>query len=248
MQTVIEVLRREAKPLDVAAIKRRLAALGIPDVDAVWATVGPLMRAHADVVYAGRKYGLAPPSVADALAQLGAGLPEAQRTALLALVQAELDAVQALREQVEAAQTLRERLAQLEQEVAQLRDAGPPPVPSGQSSADYERAERRRTARERNARIEAMTKVADLAAEVEELVAKRATNEVLLESTRALVAVSGLEQIGTGGERVVYDESQHEPIGDTPGPGAAVIVVRPGYRWRAPGEMVLISRAVVRTA
>jgi hypothetical protein len=248
VQTVIEVLRREAKPLDVGAIKRRLAALGISDVDAVWAQVGPILRAHADVVYAGKKYGLAPPSVAAALAQLGAGLPAAQRTALLALVQAELDAVQVLREQVEAAQTLRARLAELEQEVAQLRDASPPAVPSGQSSADYERAERRRAARERNARIEAMTKVADLAAEVEELVAKRATNEVLLESTRTLVAVSGLEQIGTGGERVVYDESQHEAIGDTPGPGVAVIVVRPGYRWRAPGEMVLISRAVVRTA
>ena len=129
----------------------------------------------------------------------------------------------------------------------QLRSMPPPaPAANGQSHAEYERAERRRQARERNARIEAMTKVADLAAEVEELVAKRATNEVLLESTRALVSISGLEQIGTGGERTLYDASLHDPIGDTPDDGNAVIVVRPGFRWKAPGEVICIAGAGTR--
>jgi hypothetical protein len=264
VDTVLELLRREARPLDVAAIKRRLAALGIADVDGVWASVGPVLRAHADVVYASKRYGVAAVepaapevTVAEALAQLGTELPEAQRTALVALIQAELDAMRAvaaeadaLRAQALEVNSLRQRLVELEREISQQRTppAAPPPEPpaAGQSHAEYERAERRRQARERNARIEAMTKVADLAAEVEELVAKRATKEVLLESTRALVSVSGLQQIGTGGERTDYDESLHEPVGDTPGAGGPVIVVRPGYRWKAPGEVVLISRAQVR--
>ena len=268
VDTVLDLLRKEARPLDVAAIKRRMAAAGIRDPDAAWATVGPILRAHTEVVYASKKYGLVeveqPVSVAEALARLGTELPDDQRQALIALVQAELDAVtqradalqaraaeaDALRQQVSEVDLLRDRLAAMEREIAALRTAPATPAPaaSGQSQAEYDRAERRRQARERQSRIEAMTKVADLAAEVEELVAKRATNEVLLESTRALVTVSGLEQIGTGGERTVYDESHHDPIGDTPGPGTDVIVVRPGYRWRTAGEEVLISRAQVRRA
>ena len=98
VDTVLDLLRREARPLDVAAIKRRLAALGVKDVEATWAAVGPVLRKHAEVSYAGKKYGLVEPAeqevtAAQALAQLAGDLAEPHRSALVALVQAELEAM-----------------------------------------------------------------------------------------------------------------------------------------------------------
>jgi hypothetical protein len=93
-----------------------------------------------------------------------------------------------------------------------------------------------------------MAAVAELAAEVEELTAKRAAPDVLLEHTRALTGGSGLEAIGRAGESTPYDEIHHDPVGDFPNEGDAVIVIRPGYLWHAPGEAVLISKALVTRA
>jgi hypothetical protein len=125
--------------------------------------------------------------------------------------------------------------------------AAPSPV-DDTAHAQYERAERRRAARERQARIDAMAAVAELAAEVEELTAKRAPSDVLLEHTRALTGGSGLEAIGRAGEATPYNESHHDPVGDFPNDGDPVIVIRPGYLWHAPGEAVLISKALVTRA
>jgi hypothetical protein len=122
------------------------------------------------------------------------------------------------------------------------------PVPATDAHAQYERAERRRAARERQARIDAMSTVAELAAEVEELMAKRAAPEVLLEHTRALTGGRGLEAIGRAGQEIPYEESRHEPVGDFPNDGEPVTVIRPGYLWHAPGEAVLISKALVTRA
>jgi hypothetical protein len=93
-----------------------------------------------------------------------------------------------------------------------------------------------------------MAAVAELAAEVEELTAKRAPSDVLLEHTRALTGGSGLEAIGRAGEATPYNESHHDPVGDFPNEGDSVIVIRPGYLWHAPGEAVLISKALVTRA
>jgi hypothetical protein len=125
---------------------------------------------------------------------------------------------------------------------------GPDPVPATDAHAQYERAERRRAARERQARIDAMSTVAELAAEVEELTAKQATPEVLLEHTRALTGGRGLEAIGRAGQEIPYEESRHEPVGEFPNDGEPVTVIRPGYLWHAPGEAVLISKALVTRA
>lgn len=122
------------------------------------------------------------------------------------------------------------------------------PVPATDAHAQYERAERRRAARERQARIDAMSTVAELAAEVEELTAKQATPEVLLEHTRALTGGRGLEAIGRAGLEIPYEESRHEPVGEFPNEGEPVTVIRPGYLWHAPGEAVLISKALVTRA
>jgi hypothetical protein len=125
----------------------------------------------------------------------------------------------------------------------------PPPADADvDAHAQYERAERRRAARERQARIDAMSTVAELAAEIEELTAKRATPEVLLQHTRALTDGRGLEAIGRAGEKVPYAEARHEPVGDFPNEGESVNVIRPGYLWHAPGEAVLISKALVTRA
>jgi hypothetical protein len=126
--------------------------------------------------------------------------------------------------------------------------AGPEPAADADAHAQYERAERRRLARERQARIDAMSTVAELAAEVEELTAKRAAPEVLLEHTRALTDGRGLEAIGRAGAEIPYQESQHEPVGEFPNDGEPVTVIRPGYLWHAPGEAVLISKALVTRA
>jgi hypothetical protein len=122
------------------------------------------------------------------------------------------------------------------------------PAGSATPHDQYERAERRRAARERQARIDAMSTVAELAAEVEELTAKRATAQVLLEHTRALTEERGLEAIGRAGEPTEYDETRHHPVGDFPNEGDPVTVIRPGYLWHAPGEAVLISKALVTRA
>ncbi len=150
------------------------------------------------------------------------------------------------------------RIAELQQRIDELIKAGaatavapapPPPVDAGDGAhAQYERAERRRAARERQARIDAMSTVAELAAEVEELTAKRAAPEVLLQHTRALTDGRGLEAIGRAGQETAYDEGRHEPVGDFPNQGEPVSVIRPGYLWHAPGEAVLISKALVTRA
>jgi len=163
------------------------------------------------------------------------------------------------------------RIAELQRRIDELLAAAPPPSsaapppsssapppsssapgsvpePSGDAHAQYERAERRRLARERQARIDAMSTVAELAAEVEELTAKQAAPEVLLEHTRALTGGRGLEAIGRAGQEVPYEEAHHEPVGEFPNDGEPVTVIRPGYLWHAPGESVLISKALVTRA
>jgi len=131
-------------------------------------------------------------------------------------------------------------------------EPGHAPAPDAAADADahaqYERAERRRLARERQARIEAMSTVAELAGEVEELTAKRAAPEVLLEHTRALTSGRGLEAIAVAGQVVPFTEEHHEPVGTWPDEGEPVTVIRPGYLWHAPGEAVLISKALVTRA
>lgn len=150
------------------------------------------------------------------------------------------------------------RITALQQRIDELSTAAPAttvaaaPAPPEDAEADahaqYERAERRRAARERQARIDAMSTVAELAAEVEELTAKQASPEVLLEHTRALTDGRGLEAIGRAGAQLPYEEGRHEPVGEFPAEGEPVTVIRPGYLWHAPGEAVLISKALVTLA
>jgi hypothetical protein len=178
-----------------------------------------------------------------------------QRIGTLELQIAKLSAEMAAERAAEKA-ALNAAKAAAEQALATVAKAGeqaaapaPTSTPADETAhAQYERSERRRAARERQARIDAMAAVAELAAEVEELTAKRAPSDVLLEHTRALTGGSGLEAIGRAGEATSYNESHHDPVGDFPNDGDPVIVIRPGYLWHAPGEAVLISKALVTRA
>jgi hypothetical protein len=255
---VLAVLAEAGAPLAAGAIKQRLVEAGATaaEADKGWSRAQERIRFHPNVIVDNRTYVHTPQprtiTAAEAVYHLSkGGGTAAQRGEWLAVIEATLAAeatdevgLAEARSKISAAER---RIGDLEAELARLATQAPQQAePAEQTAHDqYDRAERRRAARERQARIDAMSTVAELAAEVEELTAKRATAEVLLEHTRALTGDRGLEAIGRAGELSPYDAKRHDPVGDVPDEGEPVIVIRPGYLWHAPGEAVLISRAVV---
>ena len=97
----------------------------------------------------------------------------------------------------------------------------------------------------RQSEIDAVRQVAELASEVEELIANETDPALLVREIRSWVKRSGLEPIGRAGEETRFDRKVHRPVGGSVRDGATVIVVRPGYIWRAAAEDVLIGKAVV---
>lgn len=108
------------------------------------------------------------------------------------------------------------------------------------SSVDLDEAGRRR-----QARIDSLRALAELAIEVEELVANEASGRTLVQRVRSRVKRSALEPIERAGEETTYDRKRHKPIGGSIADGAAVAVVRPGYLWKSDDGDVVISRPVV---
>jgi hypothetical protein len=102
-----------------------------------------------------------------------------------------------------------------------------------------------RAAQDRQLRIDAMRSLAELAIEVEELVANGADADVLIERVRVLAEINSLEPIGQVGGQLPFDPSCHTPLAGYPDAGSPVSVVRPGYTWHAGDEDVLLERAVV---
>jgi hypothetical protein len=94
-------------------------------------------------------------------------------------------------------------------------------------------------------RIDAMRSLAELAIEVEELVANGAEADVLIERVRVLAEINSLEPIGQVGVQLPFDPARHTPLAGYPDAGSPVSVVRPGYTWHAGDEDVLLERAVV---
>jgi hypothetical protein len=274
---VLALLQRESVgdgvALSAGAIKARLMQSGVdkPLAESAWNRAREKIRFDDHVIVEKNTYRFTAAartiSPEEAVYRLSREGDRARRPELLSIIQAALesgtrnpDELAEARHKIAAAE---QRIGSLEQEIAKLsaeKAAEPPaasvspavepvPAPANDTAhAQYERAERRRAARERQARIDAMAAVAELAAEVEELTAKRAAPDVLLEHTRALTGGSGLEAIGRAGEATPYLESRHDPVGDFPNEGDPVVVIRPGYLWHAPGEAVLISKALVTRA
>jgi hypothetical protein len=253
---ILELLAAAGDALTAGAIKQRLVERGATkgEADLTWAGAQEKIRFHENVVVYNRtfRYTARPREItpAEAVYHLSKGGTVAQRAGWLAVIEAALSAEVTDPAQLDDA---RNRIAEAQQRINALEEelkrvsAAPVPEPPVEETAhdQYDRAERRRAARERQARIDAMSTVAELAAEVEELTAKRASAEVLLEHTRALTGDRGLEAIGRAGELSPYDPTRHDPVGEVPDEGESVIVIRPGYLWHAPGEAVLISRALI---
>jgi len=108
------------------------------------------------------------------------------------------------------------------------------------SAVDPEEAGRRR-----QARIDSLRALAEVAIEVEELVANEASASVLVQRVRGRVKRSGLEPVDRAGEETAYDRTRHRPIGGRIADGADVVVVRPGYIWKSDeGDVVLIKPVV----
>lgn len=99
--------------------------------------------------------------------------------------------------------------------------------------------------RQRQARIDSLRALAELAIEVEELVANEASARTLVQRVRSRVKRSALEPVDRAGEEARYDRKRHKPIGGVIADGAAVVVVRPGYVWKSDDGDVVISRPVV---
>lgn len=101
-------------------------------------------------------------------------------------------------------------------------------------------------ARQRQAVLDGVRALAELASEVEELTVNEASARAVIHRIRSRLRLAGLEPIERAGERSAFDRRRHEPIGPPIDNGAPVIVVRPGYAWKTPHEDVLVARAVVQ--
>ena len=97
-------------------------------------------------------------------------------------------------------------------------------------------------ARRRQAQIDAVRQLAELASEVEELLANETEPPVMIRQVRAWVKRSGLDPVGQAGEATRFDRTKHRPImgriprrrtGDG---GAARVYLEPWRRGRAAGQ------------
>jgi hypothetical protein len=94
--------------------------------------------------------------------------------------------------------------------------------------------------------IPAMRALAELASEVEELAYNEASAHAMIQRVRGRLQRSSLEPIDGAGEQSTSDRNRHEPIGRPISDGTPVVVVRPGYVWKAASGDVLLARAVVQ--
>lgn len=91
---------------------------------------------------------------------------------------------------------------------------------------------------------EALTALANLAADLQELIHNEASPNVIIARIQTATALAGLTQISTAGETVTYNPTEHEPYaGETITNGTPVEVIRPGYRIGT----VIVCRAQVIT-
>jgi hypothetical protein len=100
-------------------------------------------------------------------------------------------------------------------------------------------------ARQRQAEIDAARALAELASEVEELVVNEVSATTMIHRVRSRVRRSDLEPVDRAGEETTFDRKRHKPISGSIRDGAPVVVVRPGYVWKAPTEDLLVVRPVV---
>ena len=86
----------------------------------------------------------------------------------------------------------------------------------------------------RQAEIDAIRALAELAIEVEELVFNEASARAVVNRVRARTKLAQLEPIERAGAQTTFNRARHTPIGRDIADGTLVVVVRPGYVWKAP--------------
>lgn len=85
-----------------------------------------------------------------------------------------------------------------------------------------------------------------MAVDVEEQVAKGASGKAIIHRVRARMKRLRLEPVERAGETIAFDRTRHQPIRSGVADGAPVLVVRPGYTWRLPGEDLVLEKPVVQ--
>ncbi|HCU51844.1 MAG TPA: hypothetical protein DGG94_18930, partial [Micromonosporaceae bacterium] len=105
-----------------------------------------------------------------------------------------------------------------------------------------------RAAQERQAKINVVRAVAELAIEVEEIAHNGADSEQIVKRLRNAAALRDLTPIGNAGEDTRFDPAVHKLQFGNPKPGIPVFVVKPGYTWRYADDVTVIEYALVATA
>jgi hypothetical protein len=220
LAAVLRLLESAGTPLSATEVKQALVSSGVgkAEIDRRWPAIQASLKADAQVVVEGRLYRWV-------VEPVPAESPEEPP-----LVDThEIDAFAALDLLLKGGLG-RAKLTELVEIVRTTLKA----------SEDLESA-----ARLRQAEIDGLRTLGELAGEVEELVANEVDPAILVRRVRARVRRSGLEPIDRAGQETEFDRRVHTPIAGTIRDGAPVTVVRPGYVWTGDDISLLIGKAVV---
>jgi hypothetical protein len=223
-----EALRAAGAPLTAAKLKDLLVERGSPrpEVDKAWKVFQSKVAVfHPHIVRPSRvtyEWSSEPVDAPEAFARLLKLLPTTSREKI----------------------ALRDQLAKL---VHSGLEAPAPAVENVQAPPSDE--DRFQAARLRQARLDGMLAVADLAGEIEEMAWNSGDPDLIVERLQTRVEQLAVEQLGRCGDEVEYDPERHRGIGSVPKQGGPVTVVRPGYVWRDDaGETVVLQRVQVTEA
>lgn len=98
----------------------------------------------------------------------------------------------------------------------------------------------------RQVELDTVRELAGLAIDVEEQIAKAASAKAIVHRVRSRMKRLRLEATEKAGETVAFDRTRHQPIRSGISDGAPVLVIRPGYIWRVPGDELVIEKPVVQ--
>lgn len=226
LAAVLRLLESAGTPLSATEIKKALVSSGVvkADVDGQWSAMQARLKAEPRVAMDGRLYRWVAEPVAPQ-----PPVPQVSPDEEPLVDTDEIDAFAALDLLLKGGLG-RAKAAELVEIVRTTLKA----------NGDLESA-----ARLRQAEIDGLRSLGDLAGEVEELVANEVDPAVLVRRVRARVRRSGLEPIDRAGQETEFDRKVHSPIAGSIREGAPVTVVRPGYVWTGDGISLLIGKAVV---
>lgn len=270
-EAVLRVLRESGRALAKSEIIDQLAAVGVPRAraDKAWSQAQKRLRQDSRVIaekdrqivrYRWNPQPPPAPTPNDALTLLVEGrLTRGEREALAEVVRAALAAAPPRPSApAEAARAEPVKTEPVKAEPARGRPSPTPagtapPTPAAPASDGPSTGERSTgtgemvpASRLRQVELDAARELAGMAIDVEEQVAKGASGKAIIHRVRSRMKRLRLEPVGRAGEEVAFDRTQHQPMRAGVADGARVLVVRPGYIWRLPGEDLVIEKPVVQ--